>query len=144
MNKLRGGSDSPLTRLKSLAQSDNAALAEIWSWNKEVIASAIIRERIKTRFGIDLKRDSQVSQFWGWLSLLVAERNQFDGATYNEALRMTSRRRQARWILTGKVSKSNREEEQAERRRQREFNVFFRVNKKGQIERRNIRKLRAG
>jgi hypothetical protein len=144
VNKLRGGSHSPLTRLKGLVQSDAATLLEIWLWNKDLITSAAIRERIKRRFGIELKRDSHVSQFWGWLSLLVAERNQFDGATFNEALRMTSRRRQARWILTGKVSKSNREEEQAERRRQREFNVFFKVNKKGQIKRRNNRKLRAG
>lgn len=106
MNKLRGGSNSPLTQLKGLVHSKIKLREEIWSWNKETVSNAAIRDRIKALCGIELKRDSQVSTFWAWLSLLMQEGEEFrQMANADYSLLTAGRRRRARWVLSGKVSK---------------------------------------
>jgi hypothetical protein len=73
-NKLRGGGDSELTRLKRLSAEERQ---EIFAWKdggtevggqrSEVIpTNAEVRKRIGERFGIHLRRDGQLSQFWQW------------------------------------------------------------------------------
>ena len=64
-NKLRPAPDSQLRRLKELPASDRA---EIVTWKDEAPSptNAQIRERIAERFGIGLKRDGQLSEFWQW------------------------------------------------------------------------------
>ena len=64
-NKLRGGGKSELTRLKALQPAERA---EIYSWRSETPAptNAAIRTRIGERFGVTLRRDGQLSEFWSW------------------------------------------------------------------------------
>ena len=64
-NKLRPAPDSQLRRLKELAPADREEIA-LWKDEKPARTNAEIRERIKQRFGIGLKRDGQLSQFWQW------------------------------------------------------------------------------
>lgn len=104
MNKLRGGSTSAVTQLKQLVQSNVDALDVIWSWRNEVLTGAIIRDRINSRFGILLKRDGQLSDFWGWLSLLVHERAVLHEMAKADII-TAGRRKRARWVLTGRFSK---------------------------------------
>jgi hypothetical protein len=64
--QLRGGQDSPVSRLKHL---DGADRAEIYAWRFEEQPTPVlpeIRKRIKERFGIELRRDGQLSEFWPW------------------------------------------------------------------------------
>lgn len=65
--KLRGsrGRESELTRLKALSPEERA---EIYSWREETPTptNAEIRTRIAEKFGVTLKRDGQLSQFWSW------------------------------------------------------------------------------
>ena len=63
--KMRPAADSQLRRLKDLPAADRA---EIWGWRKEfpLQTNAQIRERIRKRFGIELRRDGQLSEFWRW------------------------------------------------------------------------------
>ena len=63
-HKLRPAPDSQLRKLKELPPQDRA---EVYSWRGEAgMTNAAIRERIGERFGISLKRDEQLSEFWQW------------------------------------------------------------------------------
>ena len=64
-NKLRPAPDSQLRRLKELPSADRA---EIYGWRgaTPAMTNAEIRTRIGERFGVALRRDGQLSEFWQW------------------------------------------------------------------------------
>jgi ribosomal protein S24E len=77
---LRGGQDSPLSRLKLLEPSERA---EIFDWRhteSPTPTNTEIRQRIAERFGIKLSRDGQLSLFWPW------QRRQAQMDYYNETI----------------------------------------------------------
>lgn len=76
--KLRAtaGQVSPVTRLKELALKKPAVREELWAWRKEPdLTNAAIRGRIEARFGIQLTRDGQLSDFWSWLHQVIRSEN---------------------------------------------------------------------
>ncbi len=63
--KLRPAPDSQLRRLKELPAGDRAEIAT-WKDATPSPTNAEIRGRIQEQFGISLKRDGQLSEFWQW------------------------------------------------------------------------------
>jgi hypothetical protein len=56
--------EPPLTRLKRLSAEDRA---QVWAWKDEPnMTNAAIRARIEASYGIELRRDGQLSEFWAW------------------------------------------------------------------------------
>lgn len=71
-----GGKVSALTRLKELALKKPEAREELWAWrNEPELTNAAIRGRVEARFGLQLSRDGQLSEFWSWLRQVRREEN---------------------------------------------------------------------
>lgn len=82
--QLRGGQDSPLSRLKHLEPEERA---EIYGWRHEEQPTPTlpeIRRRIKERFGITLRRDGQLSLFWPWQRMAARQDFYNDSITQDE------------------------------------------------------------
>jgi hypothetical protein len=67
--KVQGGSDSELSRLKELSAEQREV---IWGWRaerdskKKILTNAAIRHRIAAQFSIRLSGDWELSRFWSW------------------------------------------------------------------------------